>query len=489
MKRIFYFLGIAALVLAVSCKKDDKGGKDVDNIVEDGVYVVGEATGFTEVKSELLMASGRNEAKNNEVRAGMFEKYIVLQGGKEFTLTWINGGVSTKYGANLAAFTPDMDADGNLLPPYEDNPKTGISKGRLEVGDSAPSMKVSETGLYHIVLDLNQANDLSFPQIVVAKADYGVRGGMNSWGFTALDATAPSNSGMTFTLSGQKLAKGGEFKFAYGAAWKITLDAAGEVKANTNLGLNCINGGDNIAVEDAGLYKVTLNYKLAKGDIANSWNYNVTLESKSELPTTMYMIGEQFGNWDWASDGVAELVPVTNAEGLFWLTRWFDHSKGFKFCAERAWNGDFTGAGEVGYSVADGNCWVAEDGFYTVLVNANGNVVEIAPAVVYGIGDAWGGDAWDFGGDAVVFEADGAVLKATVVNDSAALRLASKVVPSAPIEGVTTGNGWIDWWKTEFIFFDGKIAYRGAGNDQERVPATAGQIIIIDFNAGTVRVD
>ena len=77
-----------------------------------------------------------------------------------------------------------MDDDGNLLSPYEDNPKTGISKGQLVVGDTAPAMKVSETGLYHIVLDLNQANDLAFPQIVVAKADYGVRGGMNSWGFS-----------------------------------------------------------------------------------------------------------------------------------------------------------------------------------------------------------------------------------------------------------------------------------------------------------------
>ena len=70
------------------------------------------------------------------------------------------------------------------------------------------------------------------------------------------------------------------------------------------------------------------------------------------------------------------------------------------------------------------------------------------------------------------------------------LRLASKVVPSAAIEGVTTPNGWIDWWKTEFIFFeDGKIAYRGAGGDQARRNVEAGKKITIDFYAGTATIE
>ena len=70
------------------------------------------------------------------------------------------------------------------------------------------------------------------------------------------------------------------------------------------------------------------------------------------------------------------------------------------------------------------------------------------------------------------------------------LRIASKVKPSAPIDGVTTPNGWIDWWKTEFIFFeDGKIAYRGAGGDQARRQIEAGKKITLDFNAGTATVE
>ena len=42
-----------------------------------------------------------------------------------------------------------------------------------------------------------------------------------------------------------------------------------------------------------------------------------------------------------------------------------------------------------------------------------------------------------------------------------------------------------DWWTREFVFFDGKIAYRGNGGDQTRVPVSTGQGVTLDFNAGT----
>ena len=42
-----------------------------------------------------------------------------------------------------------------------------------------------------------------------------------------------------------------------------------------------------------------------------------------------------------------------------------------------------------------------------------------------------------------------------------------------------------DWWQMEFNIFDGKIVYRADGGDQPAVPATAGQTVTLDFNAGT----
>jgi hypothetical protein len=37
----------------------------------------------------------------------------------------------------------------------------------------------------------------------------------------------------------------------------------------------------------------------------------------------------------------------------------------------------------------------------------------------------------------------------------------------------------------EYNVFEGKIEYRGAGGDQAAVPVTAGQKVVLDFNAGT----
>ena len=41
-----------------------------------------------------------------------------------------------------------------------------------------------------------------------------------------------------------------------------------------------------------------------------------------------------------------------------------------------------------------------------------------------------------------------------------------------------------DWWQTEFIFFDGQIAFRGNGNDQARVLGTTGQKAYLNFMTG-----
>ena len=205
MKKLFFALCALALIVT-ACKEPVK---PIDLDVEDGVYVFGEATGFDKVDALLLMANGINEAKDQTARDGMFEKYIVLEGGKEFSLLWLNAGTQTYYGANLAEFTP---AETSGI--YADNPATAIYKGKLEIGESAPKMKMATTGLYHIVLDLNKNNDLSDAQILVAPVQWGVRGGMNNWGFTALEATPASNSGITYVLSGQELGNNGDFKFS-----------------------------------------------------------------------------------------------------------------------------------------------------------------------------------------------------------------------------------------------------------------------------------
>jgi len=46
-------------------------------------------------------------------------------------------------------------------------------------------------------------------------------------------------------------------------------------------------------------------------------------------------------------------------------------------------------------------------------------------------------------------------------------------------------KAYVDWWQMEFIITDGKIDYRGAGPDQARVNAGAGQNLYLNFTDGT----
>ena len=188
----------------------------------------------------------------------------------------------------------------------------------------------------------------------------------------------------------------------------------------------------------------------------------------------MYIIGDGVGGWDWAADYIVDMTPVNGKPGQFWAIRYIEAGKGFKFCDVKEWKGDFTGLGEnTGYTVADGNCFVAENGVYMIYVDVENKKLCVEPAKVFGKGDCFGG--WE--ADPVAFTIEG-----------------DKVV------GKTTGEGEIrlyadstiattDWWTREFVFFDGKIAYRGNGGDQDRVKVEAGKTVTLDFNAGTAVVE
>lgn len=473
MKKIAMLLSAAALAFAfTSCgeKDDNKGNGGFDNIVQDGFYVAGEATGASAISADYMMAAGHNEAASNELRNGMHEKYIVLEGGKDFELLLNEAGTQTRYSAVLENFDVTELAD---------NPSIVVKRGELKTGPDAPAMQVEKTGLYHIVLDLNVNEDLLYPQIIVAPVQWGVRGGMNGWGFTAFEEPAAyTNAGITWVLEDQELAAGGKFKFAYGHGWKIQLDDAGNVKANTNLGEGAETGATDIVVEKGGKYRITLNYALKGGAISNSYTYNVELTEESTMPTEMYIIGNDFGNWVWDAESVVAMTPVNGASGIFWAVRYMTTATEFKFCAKREWNGDFCTLGENTGFVTPGNNQVEADGLYLIYVDLNdAGKVAVSPAKVCALGDAFGGwDATSGGQVAMTVNADGTA--------TATATAAGVLRAFAQIEGV-------DAWKSEFSAFDGNIVYRGNGGDfsaDNAVTLAAGQTVTFNFNAGTAAI-
>lgn len=457
MKKLgFFAMALVALAMTfTSCEKKNENNPNLEAL-PNGFYVslVGQ-----ELQAANAMDQGTNEV-DQSARAGMYEKYIVLEAGKEYEFVNKKGANADKYGATL-------EYGDSLI--ITDNHEVAGYKGFLAANTT---VKVNKTDLYHIVLDFNEdglLTDVGGAQCIIVPVVFGVRGGMNSWGFTAGDRTE-ADGAITWTWKDQELAAGGEFKFAHSDAWKIELDIAKLVKANTNLGANCVPGGDNIAVEKAGLYEITLTYKASaeSSAIADNFSMNVTLTQESTMPTTMYMIGNDFGNWDWAAEGVVELIPVHSHAGMFWTVRHMTTTTEFKFCATKAWNGDFCTLKENEGFITPNNNQVEADGIYTILVDLKAEKVSVYPAEVYGMGDCFGG--WDAG-------------KYPFTTAESTLTITTAAAGNLRMYAMIKADG-CDWWQSEFNIYDGKIVYRAEGGDQDAVPATAGQVVTLDFNAG-----
>ena len=229
------------------------------------------------------------------------------------------------------------------------------------------------------------------------------------------------------------------------------------------------NGGDQDRVTVLKGQEITLDFNAGTATVSGQGE-------TPELPKTMYIIGDAVGGWDWGADYIVDMTPVNGKAGQFWAIRYIEAGKGFKFCAQKEWNGDFTGLTEnSGYTVNEGNCYVSESGVYMIYVDTENKKLCVEPAKVYGIGDCFGG--WSEGIETALFKADGQTLKGTTTAaGDIRLYAASSIATS-------------DWWTREFVFFDGKIAYRGNGNDQDRVNVAAGKTVTLDFNKGTATVE
>lgn len=468
----------AAAILAAFSSCEKKPAVDLGNVVLDGFYVYGEATGNADkVLSQNAMAAGFNEVEK-ATRSGMYEKYIYLEGGKDFALIENSNNNKKFYGAELKEVNYGQGSEDAPGKNFDNNPNMMILQGKLIIGDTAPKMQVKETGLYHIVLDNNKNKDLAEgAQIIIQKADFGVRGACNSWGFTKGEPTVGADGVITFTWKDLDFPSKGEFKFSSCDGWKINLDEEGKVKAEVSFGLE---GGKlaltstNITVDKAGLYDLTLVFTPKAGELAGSFSYTSTLTKESNLPEACYLIGEGIKGWDLPGHELA-MIPAHSEPGAFWAIRYIEADKKFKFSQiATGWGKDFTGLGtDTGYTVTeDKNCFVAESGLYMIEVDYSKNVVTVSKAVVCGMGDVFG--SWDEG--KYPFTVSGQTMTATATN-AANLRMYAVSTFAA-----ATGN----WWHREFNIYDGKIVYRGtAGSDQDAVPVTAGQTITLDFNAGT----
>ena len=379
MKKLGLFVcALAAMAMSFTACNDGNGGGgggfDPSQIVDDGMYVIGEAVGVTDITkaANLLMAAGVNEKLMNDEqktweeahRKGMYEKYLYLEANKKFMLVLLDGDKTTNFGGELEA--KEIVTDMGSVEGYWCALKQNVD------------LVVPVTGLYHVVLDLNQnGGDLDGAggaQIIVTPVNWGISGDMNGWTGPTLSTSKVEKDGVTtWTWENVEIAAGNKFKFKDEHGWKIWLDGeTQQISAHSNLGAEMKNGGADIPVAEGGLYTIVLNFKLAKGDIANSYSLELRKEGELKLDPATFVVGISGTMNGWGDPAGATLAkynagksvvtdPVTkvgtyvyNIAGLT-----FAADAEFKFRSNGGWLGfgeieisGVTAAGEQGGNIS-----------------------------------------------------------------------------------------------------------------------------------------
>ncbi len=383
---------IAALFISVSCSDDDDDDTTPPVLVEDGLYVKGDATGLPALDPKGLMTAGINEV-NQAARTGMYEMYVAIDNSAAgFNIVKKAGSVETVYGP--ATFDTVTISGG-------DQPNVKIQKGTFAANSS--KFTVPESGLFHIALDMD-----NMTMVIIPVTKWAILGGAteNGWGDTDLPLKGTfSKTMMEYEATGIVL-RAGDFKLRHSGGWKVELLEG--VKCNTNFGGACdantlaltlVPGGSNYPFPGAkeGIYTVNLKWQL-DGGYAATLTKTGDVEPLPEYPEALYMIGDGVGTWDWAITDLP-MVPVNGHANAFWKIVWMNGTGGFKFCPEKQWGSDFgvgadpvAGVGE--FIKGTNNCPVpADSGYYMVMVDFDRDSISVAPVEVYLIGDVVG--SWD----------------------------------------------------------------------------------------------
>lgn len=213
-----------------------------------------------------------------------------------------------------------------------------------------------------------------------------------------------------------------------------------------------------------------------------------------EMPENIYIIGNTIGNWDWGK--APAMIPVYGTAGQFWTIQYLGKTKDgdfaeCKFNTEKDWNAgtpfgisaDIDDASKTLAGLSgDNNIKVGNPGWYIVVVTTEISGrdyifhVQFLEPKVYLTGDPSGG--FDQFTDDRLFTvpADNGEFVSPACKAGGELRMCIKLENH-------------DWWHTEFLVLNGKIEYRGAGGDQERVTVSAGQVVRLNFSEGTGTIE
>lgn len=386
---IYTFAMIAVFAVAsvmTSCKNDDDDDDDTpsDVVVEDGFYIKGDGTAYTELGVSGFLDKGINEA-NQEEKEGLYEKYFTVKAGDGgFNLVVVEGGTEKVYGPGTNEV---VSIDGSDYQIVDD-----IQRG--EVAENAGEFTVPEDGMYHFVYDETTSLYMIIPANFWEVNNYG-----------EMTAGEFGKDEMSWTLSSANLTKMAKFKFRHSEGWKVIVgaDVAGSEEnafnINTNFG-GTIEGdtidGISLTIEPGGGDYEVADNQTGKYDFTFTWTaedgWSSTLERKGDavetIPEELYVTGEALGGWDW-TDNHEQMTSTGN--GVFELTTDLVKDGAFRFFAQADWGPNdynypyFEGGtiDELLENAEDGDSnfkFIGDDGSYTITVNFVDTSVDIEPA-------------------------------------------------------------------------------------------------------------
>ena len=360
------FFGVVTLN---SCK-DKEEDPITPALVEDGFYVQGGATAYTDFDVKATLKTAKNEVLQED-RATLLELYVAVKGGSEgFNIVQVAGAERTTWGpgADWASAT-----GGN------EEPQVAIQRGAIAV--TATKFTVPSDGLYHVVIDTKTGKGAIVP------VEWGIIGQAtpSGWsGDTKLEASAFSTSSMTFSAKGIQLSAG-EWKFRYSGGWKVELYATEDlgngkmgVKFNTNFGGTpdmLVAGGNNMATDKSGIYDLSITWTAGEG-------HKAMITRTGDVPARDYsavsvgLIGDGVPGNAWDKDDYAS-TPAKAGDVYTWT---FSNvalvaTGGFKIRTEGTWDdinlgydGNIIGGPAAGdIQDAGGNMQVKADGTYDIV--------------------------------------------------------------------------------------------------------------------------
>lgn len=304
-----------------------------------------------------------------------------------------------------------------------------------------------------------------FPTAIYALGDGTTAGWDNSAAIKINQTADPGVYEAVLDLSADKSLKFIQNLGAWQPQW-------GQAKGQSKgiLGANLGGGDDPDAIatpSSAGKYKVSVDL--------GKMTYSVV----AAYPSALYMIGDGVGDWSWDNTDLP-MIPVNSHPNMFWKIVWMKGSGSYKFFPQKGWDNGIgqpvkdlaTASNQYDFGVE--NIPVpSNSGYYMVVVDYLTKKISVSTPTVYLIGNTIG--SWDTSNPAGLF---------TVDNTNGVVNI-SKTLAADEVRMYAWHPWFTDWWQSEFIILNGKIAFRGTGGDQTRVSVTAGShTVSLNFKTG-----